>query len=186
MSIKKKQLRLREYDYSLDGAYFVTICTQDKSNIFGKINNGEITLNPAGHEIIRTCRDLPQFCSGLEIDEFVVMPNHLHIIFILNQRDVVAGLRACRHDITTEESQTLNKTTLPDVVYQFKSWTTKIYSDGVKKMGWKPYPKKLWQRNYYERVVRDDAELNRIREYIINNPFNWDKDNENPETNQNG
>ncbi len=70
--------------------------------------------------------------------------------------------------------------TLPNVVYSFKSWTTKLYSDGVKKHGWLPFSRKLWQGNYYEHVIRDDDELMRIREYIINNPLNWDEDEENP------
>lgn len=69
---------------------------------------------------------------------------------------------------------------LPDVVSRFKSWTTKLYSDGVRKKGGSEYPGRLWQRNYYERVIRNDDELNKIREYITNNPYTWEDDEEHP------
>lgn len=70
---------------------------------------------------------------------------------------------------------------LPDVVHRYKSWTTKSYSDGVKQNGWEPFPGRLWQQNYYERIIRNGDELNRIREYIVCNPRNWAIDEENPE-----
>ena len=72
------------------------------------------------------------------------------------------------------------QTTLPYAVYRFKSWTTKLYSDGVKQKGWPAFPGRLWQRNYYERVIRDNDELMTIRDYINNNPYTWEEDEENP------
>ena len=122
------------------------------------------------------------------------MPNHVHVVFVLTRNDVGAGLRACpmssnslieneqteeghpRRGAPTDEG----RSTLSDVVYRFKSWTTKLYSDGVKQNGWEPFPGRLWQRNYYEHIIRNEDVLNRIREYINCNPQNWATDEENP------
>lgn len=172
----------------------MTICTQDRMCLFGDVVNNEMVLNDAGKSIEQTLKGLPAHCSGLEIDEYVVMPNHVHAVFILTENDVGAGLCACpsssnsmienerfveghpRRGAPTDEG----RTSLPDVVYRFKSWTTKLYSDDVKQNGWEPFPGRLWQRNYYEHIIRNDDELNRICEYINENPQNWAIDEENP------
>ena len=154
----RRSIRLKEYDYSRCGAYFVSICTQNRICLFGDIDHGKMNLNDAGNAIAQACGNLPMFCSGSEVDTFVVMPNHVHIIFILTRHVVGAGLRACPVndgdidyrtsdpvDQTPMGKADLNKghprrgaptddvrTTLSDVVYTFKSWTTKRYADGVK------------------------------------------------------
>jgi hypothetical protein len=91
----RRSIRLKDYDYSRFGAYFVTICTQNRIGLFGSIDRGKMTLNDAGNAITEACRNLPTFCSGLKVDAFVVMPNHVHINFILTRNVVGAGLRAC-------------------------------------------------------------------------------------------
>ena len=80
--------------------------------------------------------------------------------------------------VPTDEDE--GRLSLPDVVHRYKSWTTKLYSDGVKQNGWEPFPGRLWQQNYYERIIRSDDELNRIREYIHENLKIWASDDENP------
>ena len=89
------------------------------------------------------------------------MPNHIHVIIVLTRPEI-------------------SSMSLPDVVHRFKTMTTKRYVDGVKQMNWQPFDGKLWQRNYYEHVIRNEDELNSIREYIINNPLQWEMDQENP------
>lgn len=130
-------------------------------------------LNHAGIMIQKIWMELSENYPGVETDAFVVMPNHFHGIVVLN--DVGAGPRACPE----------SKMALPDVVHRFKSFTTAQYREGVQTQNWEPFIGKLWQRNYYEHIVRDDKDLNRIREYIKNNPQNWTNDENHPEhTNQ--
>ena len=156
----RRSIRLKDYDYRQEGAYFVSICTQNRLCLFGDVVDGEMVLNDAGVAIeqvgagLRAC----PLSSKDKIDKF--QPDQGHP----------------RRGAPTDEG----RSTLPDVVYRFKSWTTKLYSDGVKQNGWEPFPGRLWQRNYYEHIIRNDDELNRILEYIIGNPRNWATDEENP------
>ena len=172
----RRSIRLPGYDYSRSGAYFVTICTQNRECMFGKIVGGEMVLNDAGRMINIVWDEMQGNYPGVETDEFVVMPNHTHGIIVL----VGAGPRTCPDNGQPKNNghpQGVAPTlSLPDVVHRFKTMTTKRYTDGVKQSGWAPYPGKLWQRNYYEHIIRNEQELNKIREYIVNNPFNWQSD----------
>jgi len=132
----------------------------------------------------------------VETDAFVVMPNHIHAIIELT---VGAGPRACPNNIDSCRDQigqprgvapTDHVTqppgggrtmSLADVVHRFKTLTTRRYTDGVKQHGWPAFPGRLWQRNYYEHIIRNEASLDRIRLYIMNNPASWMLDRENPE-----
>jgi len=123
--------------------------------------------------------DIPKYYSGVNVDAFVAMPNHVHGIIFL---DVGAGPRACPeegHKIGQPQgvAPTLS---LPDAVHRFKSLTTSKYMNGVRQNNWPPFRGRLWQRNYYEHVIRNKNELNLIREYILNNPAKWAFDPENP------
>jgi putative transposase len=177
---RRRSIRLRGYDYSQAGAYFVTICTQNRERLFGEIVGGKMMLNDAGNMIKTVWQEIPLYYTGTEIDEFVVMPNHIHGIAII----VGATPRGCpdkngqtqgqaRGPAPTEYTGALS---LGDIVHRFKTMTTKRYVDGVKQWGWKPFPGRLWQRNYWEHIVRNETELNRIREYIHNNPAKWETD----------
>ncbi len=190
----RRSIRLKNYHYSGGGGYFVTICTQERENQFGEIKNGEVKLNPAGRMVQTVWEELPEHYPGVEIDEFTVMPNHVHGIVLLNEF-VGAGPRACPSLQTAcPASQTpppnqktgrprgaapTKTLTLGDVVYRFKSLTTARYREGVENHDWPPFPGRLWQRNYYEHIIRDENSLNKIREYIIQNPLRWDFDLEN-------
>lgn len=160
----RRSVRLRQYDYSRPGAYFVTVCTQNRECLFGDVGNGSVRLNEWGN-VVRACwLETPRHFPNVQLDAFVVMPNHFHAIVIIHDF-VGAGL-----------PRPYKKRTLGQMVAYFKYQSTKRInrlrdSSGIR----------IWQRNYYERVIRNEAELNRVREYIRTNPLNWDKDEENPE-----
>ncbi len=187
-------IRLPGYDYTQPGAYFVTIVTQDRINRFGEIQNGNMVINKIGC-IIQTCwLDLPHRFPGIELDEYVIMPNHFHgIIFItenmagamdtpVSRRGSPCGCPApgqTDQGVGTSPTPT-KQINLGDIVGAFKSITTDQYIAGVHQSGWPPFHRRLWQRNYYEHIVRNEAEWQKIRQYIRNNPLQWELDIENP------
>jgi putative transposase len=174
----RRSIRLKNFDYALAGAYFVTACTQNRECLFGKIVDGTMVLNDAGKMIQMVWDELPIHYDGVDIDQFIVMPNHIHGILVL----VGAGPRACPDTINvkTEQPRVAPTISLPDVMHRFKTFTTTRYRIGVNQSQWSPFPGKLWQRNYYEHIIRAEEDLNKIRGYIVNNPAGWDKDEDNP------
>ena len=113
-----------------------------------------------------TWHEMPEHYPRVQIDAFMVMPNHLHgIVVLVGQESGQA-----------QGPAPTNFLTLPDVVRQYKTLTMKRYMDGVRQCGWLPFPGKLWQRNYWERVIRNEQELQTVREYIQNNPARWAED----------
>ncbi|MCX6826443.1 MAG: transposase [candidate division Zixibacteria bacterium] len=153
MTKKRKPIRLKGYDYSSEGAYYVTICTQDRKCILGEIVNGKMILNEFGNIVKFTWDALIQHNANILLDQFVIMPNHVHGIIFINN-DANYGL--------------------PEIVRQFKTFSAKPINEIQNKSG-----NKYWQRNYYEHIIRDEQELNQKREYILNNPLNWEKDENN-------
>ncbi|GAM10690.1 putative protein [Geobacter sp. OR-1] len=173
----RRSIRLRDYDYSGVGAYFVTICVHGRECLLGGIRDGEMSLNAAGQMVAAMWRELHNKFPTIELDTFVIMPNHFHGIIVF----VGAPLCGCPDlDGSTSIKGRPHRAapTLGDAMDWFKTMTTNAYIRGVKECGWSPFPGRLWQRNYYERVIRDDAELAGIREYIRNNPANWADDEE--------
>ena len=173
----RRSIRLQGYDYSQAGAYFVTICTQNRECLFGEIVDGEMRLNDAGKMIQVVWDEIPAYYPGIDIDSFIVMPNHIHGIVVI----VGAAPRGRPESAYSPQNGQAQGPappglTLPDMVHRFKTMTTKRYADFVKQNGWPPFPGKLWQRNYWEHIVRNEPELNRIREYIHNNPAQWELD----------
>jgi putative transposase len=188
----RRSIRLKEYDYALAGAYFITLCTQGRLCLFGEVVDAVMQLNDAGRIIQIAWEELPKYYAGVETDAFVVMPNHIHCIIVL----VGAGPRACPVDgriqgpaptISSAPGNTgrvrrpaHTAMSLSDVIHRFKTITTKRYADGVKQYGWPPFPGRLWQRNYYEHIIRNEESLDHIRQYIADNPMRWAIDRENP------
>ena len=121
--------------------------------------------------------EIPKYYPGIVIDAFQIMPNHIHGIIKI----VGAGPCACPN-IGQPQGVAPTGLSLPDVIHRFKTMTTKRYIDGVKHHGWPRFDGKLWQRNYWEHIIRNDDELNRIRQYIINNPAKWEMDRNHPGT----
>jgi putative transposase len=175
---KRRSLRLKEYNYAQAGAYFVTTCTQDRKCLFGDIVDDQMCLNDAGKMVERLWNDIPNRFPSVAIDIFVIMPNHLHGIVILPD-----GVTAPRAGASVEPGKTItiNVPTLGDVMKAFKSSTTVEYIQGVKAMSWPAFHQKLWQRNYYDHVIRDGTDLDRVRRYIDENPVRWAFDDENPQ-----
>ena len=186
ISPHRQSIRLRDYDYSQNGAYFVTICCQNKACLFGEIVNGEIRLNDAGKMVEKWWWELANKFPAIELDEFIIMPNHFHGIVVI----VGADLRVCpdppRQNTDELEKQgehvgsPLQQPTLGEIVQWFKTMTTNEYIRGVKEKNWEPFYKRLWQRNYYEHIIRNAESLNSTRLYIQTNPAQWDADSENP------
>jgi len=168
-------MRLRGYDYAQAGAYFVTIVTRDRVCLFGEMVNGEMRLNDGGRMIEQWWFELNRKFSTVETDEFVVMPNHFHGIV------VIAGVTVGADPRVGPNSEGAHAgAPLPTIIQWFKTMTTNEYMRGVKTRSWTPFAGRLWQRNYYEHIVRCENELTRIREYIANNPLQWEMDRENP------
>jgi putative transposase len=198
----RRSIRLKQYDYTQTGAYFVTACTQNRECFFGEIVDGVMRLTYVGEMIQKIWQELPEYYAGVGIDVFTIMPNHIHgIIILTNVGDptigagppvgagpVGVGPRAYPHPITGQPRGVVPTgqvvapmvLSLPDVVHRFKSLTTARYRKGVSENRWMPLCNRLWQHNYYEHIIRNEDELNRIRQYIEDNPLKWEMDRENP------
>jgi len=168
---RHKSIRLKHYDYSQPGSYFVTICARNREPLFGKINDGEMVLSAMG-KIVKTCiMDIPAHYPNVALDKFVIMPNHVHAIIVLwgeNSRGT-----ACRAP-TEEKFGQPKKSSISTIIRSLKSTSTKRINILIHTSG-----HSIWQRNYYEHVIRNENELNKIRQYIINNPPKWEYDREN-------
>jgi REP element-mobilizing transposase RayT len=164
----RRSIRLKGYDYTQPGAYFITIVTQNRACLFGKVVDGEMRLNEFGKIVEFTWYDLVNHGVGIELDAFVVMPNHVHGIVIIADDPVGAG---------SEPAPTLGRKRhgLPEIVRQFKTFSARRINEHRKTPG-----AVVWQRNYYEHIIRSDESLNRIRQYIVENPLRWAFDRENP------
>jgi REP element-mobilizing transposase RayT len=177
---KRRSIRLRGYDYSRSGAYFVSICTKDRTCLFGDIDNQQMALNDAGRMVEKWYVQLENKFEDIRCDEYIIMPNHFHAI-IQNTGPVGADLCVCPYD--SRHGRTSGEHTgspLQRVIQWFKTMTTNEYIRGVKQYRRVPFPGRLWQRNYYEHIVRNENEMSRIRKYIRNNPAQWDTDKDNP------
>jgi putative transposase len=157
---------LEHYDYAMAGAYFVTVCVQGRRCLFGEIKDTEMRLNRFG-EIVDACwDDLPRHYGRVELDAFVVMPNHVHGIVVLT--DVGAGLKPARTPVGPDHG-------LSEIVRAFKTFSSRRIN-ALRGSSGTP----VWQRGFYEHVIRNNADLQRIRQYITDNPLRWALDPENP------
>jgi len=164
--------------------------------MFGEIADGDMVLNDAGQMIEKWWNKLSQKYGDVWIDTYVVMPNHFHGIITITTNTVGANpcirpdetnpcIRPNTGDhVTRGENITGENTVSPlqglgKYISWFKRMSTNEYIRGVKQRGWPPFPGKLWQRNYYDHIIRNESELERIREYIVNNPLKWESDREN-------
>jgi REP element-mobilizing transposase RayT len=192
----RRSIRLKEYDYSQSSGYFITIVTQGRECLFGEVVEEEMKLNTAGETIKRQWEELPQRFPRACLDVFIVMPNHFHGIIVLTESvgaTLVVAHEVAQETAQKEEMENLNPEeaiqiragtspapTIGDIVGAFKSITTNAYIRGVNNLGWTPFMGKLWQRNYYEHIIRSPDDYDRIRNYIELNPSQWAADDENP------
>ncbi len=165
--------------------------TQDRVCLFGEVVGEEVRLDKAGEMAQGIWEALPNRYPSITIDESIVMPNHIHGIIVINRpvgASLVSALDNVKGDTVVREAKRCNTRaptrdapTLGDVIGAYKSLTTVEYARAVGTDGWQPFNRRLWQRNYYERVIRNDNELDQVREYIVNNPAQWEVDPENPD-----
>jgi len=174
----RRSIRLKDYEYTTAGWYFVTIVAQDRACLFGEVVDAEMRLNDAGEMVAKIWSEIPTFYPGVGIDSFVVMPNHLHGIIVLLEEQRTASVEADPLCLPSSEPPA-KPLSLGDVVRRFKSMTTREYGNGVRQSAWPPFNQRLWQRNYFEHVVRDERDADHLQDYVIDNPANWAFDVEN-------
>ncbi|MDD2499962.1 MAG: hypothetical protein PHN92_03985 [Geobacter sp.] len=195
----RHSIRLQNYDYSQAGAYFVTICAWQRECLFGEIVNGAMVLNDMGWIVESVWSGLPEHFASIHLDEYAIMPNHFHGILHINGSVGVVGAKQDSSalpafDLCGNKVNVANKGkageafalplpplrgsvsgSLCSIVQNFKSVSTRKINKFRNNPGCP-----VWQRNYYERVIRNENELSRAREYIVNNPMKWELDKENP------
>lgn len=157
---RRHSIRLRSYDYSQNGYYFVTICAQNREEIFGEIIRGQMKINLIGKMIRAEWVNLTNRFKNIGLDEFMIMPNHIHgIIEIVGATLVVAhNKRAGTRPAPTESHATLGQ-----IIGAFKSITTHKYILGIQIYNWPTIDRKLWQRNYYEHIIRNERDYFAIK-----------------------
>jgi len=166
----RKSPRLKDYDYSQNGAYFVTICTKNRLPLFGNIRDGEMHTNVYGDIVWACWEDLVDHYNNIELDAFVVMPNHVHGIVLLydmvvNSDDVGEGFKP------SPTTNALKRHGLPEIVRGFKTFSARRINERRNSPG-----ESVWQRSYHDRIIRHEAELNRLRDYVLTNPARWVED----------
>jgi len=175
----RKSLRLKHYDYSSEGYYFITIVAQNREHLFGEIVDGVMGLNVAGLMVEELWHDIPNDFKHVKLHEFIIMPNHIHFIIEIVGVPLVGTLdmqTKIINNIQSKRATTRDAPTVGDVIGVFKSKTTNQYIKMVKNNTLPPFNKRIWQRNYYEHIIRDENDYTRIAEYIINNRLSWELD----------
>ncbi len=160
MDLRERKLnRLPGFDYSSPGAYFVTICTKDRINWFGEIKNKRIELNVYGNVVSNTWSNIPKYYENVLLDEWIIMPNHLHGIIH------IVGDEHCSSPTGKNNYGLISK-----IVKSFKEITLKTIRMKFKQIDF------TWQRSFYDHIIRNEYSLFRIQEYIRNNPVKWELD----------
>jgi putative transposase len=173
----RRSIRLRGYDYTQAGAYFVTICTHQRQRLFGEIVDGEMHLNLCGQVVASRWQNIPRHFPCVKLDEFVVMPDHLHGIIVIDDgEEGIAFLE--RGSISSQvfkgNAMPLRGTetdSLGAIVQNFKSVTARKINQ-INRSSQTP----IWQRNYHERIIRDEIAFHNIKRYIAANPLKWSRD----------
>ncbi len=168
--LKRKSIRLKTFNYSQVGAYYITLCSLNRTCLFGEICDDQVTLSPFGKIVFYEWLNTPILRPNIQLDEFIVMPNHSHGIIIINE--------TCRGVLQYAPTNMFRSPlqTVGAIVRGFKSAVTNKINILRKSPG-----QPVWQRNYFEHIIRDDSDMERIREYIYNNPKNWETDENNQE-----
>jgi len=157
----RRSIRLKGYDYSSCGAYFITICTHKKENIFGEIHNGQVLLNDTGKIANKYWLEIPSHYPNVILDSYIIMPNHIHgIIHIINDCNI-PPVGANNHSPLYSSHGTSKS--VGAIIRGYKIGVTKWFRDNLNR-------RNLWQRNYYEKIIRNRESLINIRQYITDNP----------------
>jgi REP element-mobilizing transposase RayT len=161
----RRPLRLRGYNYGSPGGYFVTICTKDRVEVFGTIVNDSVQLSELGDIVRRVWNALPAHYPDLVCDALVIMPNHVHAIVMLSTEGTEDGKLV--------PGREAGGVSLPEIIRAFKAFSARRVNDARGIPG-----AALWQRGYHDRIIRGDAELSEMRQYIAENPLAWAVDRE--------
>lgn len=162
----RQSIRLTGYDYSRSGAYFITLNTENRARFFGEIKNGKMELNEAGREACNCWLAIPDHYPFIRIHEFIIMPDHIHgILEILDRSEVGANDHSPRQNRYKSEFKSPSKT-IGSVIRGYKIGVTKWMRQHTD-------IHKVWQRNYYEHIIRNSQAFDRIATYIQDNPKNW-------------
>ncbi len=174
-----KSSRLEGWDYSSSGVYFVTICTKNREHHFGEIKDEKMYLSEMGGIISEEWINTKNIRKNVQLDEWVIMPNHIHGIIFITEKDVETHCNASLHCNVSLSGNLKYKNkfgpqldNLSSIIRGFKGIITKQ----IHKLGYDYF---AWQSRFHDRIIRNEEELNRIREYIISNPKNWEKDENN-------
>lgn len=174
---QRKNQRLKNYDYSSNGFYFVTICTKWRENFFGEIVDGKIILNNYGKIAENVFLNLPNHYTNCLIDEYIFMPNHFHgIIIIYNTMTVGTGFKPAptsNQPVSTENDNT-KKHWLSEIVRWFKTFSSRNINNSQNDFIFS------WQRSFFDVIIKNDKQLEKTRQYIIDNPLKWELDKNNP------
>jgi len=188
MLSNRQSIRLKGYDYSQSGLYFVTICSENREHIFGHIVGADPCVRPSIDPCVRPSMDLND-CGkiikkwlnkipnkfNVVLDEYQIMPNHIHMIIQIVSNN--GSTRGSNGNGSTRGSTP----TIGTIIQWFKTMVTNEYIQNVYEKKWKSFDKRLFQRNYYEHIIHNETELNQIREYIQQNPLMWERDRNNPD-----
>ena len=175
----RRSIRLKSYDYAHMGAYFVTMVTQGRVCLFGGVRDGQMQWSEYGGMVHHQWHELPKHYAHLALDAFVVMPNHVHGIIVLTGGDPAVATAMAVVGAGLKPAPTvprIGRHGLSEIVRAFKTFSARRINAHRNAPG---VP--VWQRNYYEHIIRNEESLNRIRQYITDNPLQWSNDVENPE-----
>ncbi len=170
---KRKPLRLKNYDYSENWFYFVTICIKEKQEDFGEIINWKMILNDYGEIAEKYWKEIIKHYQNVEIDEFVIMPNHIHWIIIVSTLSV--GNEYFRSD-NWDKNKNNSKPNISNIIKWFKIWCTKEIRYKYENFNFNF----KWQKSFFDVIIKNDKQLEKSRQYIINNPLKWELDINNP------
>ncbi len=182
----RQSIRLRDFDYTVGGAYFVTMCAWQRECLFGDVVDGGVRLNGIGEIVRDEWLRTPQIRTNVELDEFIVMPNHFHAILWIIADDDVGATRWVAHERRPMTQTRATHRVAPTaagpssgsvgaIIGQFKSAATKRINTMRDNPGCP-----IWQRNYYEHVIRGERDLHAIRQYVADNPMKWELDDNHP------
>lgn len=178
----RQSIRLKDYDYSQEGSYFITLVTQDRLHLFGKIEDGKMMLNSVGKILEEEWRNTIQLRPNIALGEFIIMPDHMHMIITITAQMEKKEDKEWIHSNPKSPSQTIGA-----IIRGFKGASTKKINLFLNSTGESPfapttespfaptefYKNKIFQRNYYEHIIRNQNDYNRIEQYILDNPTNW-------------
>ncbi len=161
----RRSIRLKNYNYTEEGAYFLTICTNQKQLLFGGVEDGNMLLSRLGAIAFHCWQEIPNHFPHIELDLFPIMPNHIHgILWIVESPS----------ESQPSQYSKVAAGSIPNIIRCYKAAVTKQINQLCQQKG----TSLIWQRNYYEQIIRDEKALNNIRQYILDNPLNWCDDSE--------